>query len=221
MKHAGRGARQNIMKNESTVRHESGAVSDELLVKKAQQGDSEAEEYIIRKYKEMVRSKARRYFIVGADNEDTVQEGMIGIFKAIRGYDGSKNASFHTFAELCINRQIITAIKTAQRQKHSPLNNSVSFNGPVDSEKGAATLEEILEADGCSDPEMLYILKEDMNFLEKKVSFSDMEMKVYSEYRKGRNYNEIAQMIGKTPKSVDNTIQRTKKKLYEYFGIIK
>jgi RNA polymerase sporulation-specific sigma factor len=195
-------------------------MADELLVKEALKGDLDAEEYLIRKYKNVVRGKANSYFIVGADNEDIVQEGMIGIFKAIKGYNEDRNASFQTFAEICINRQILTAIKAAQRQKHSPLNNSLSFSDAISNEADK-TLEDTLASDNYSDPEKLYILKEEMDDLEENISFSDMELRVWNEYMKGHNYNDIAKKIGKSPKSIDNAIQRTKRKLEEYLGIEK
>jgi RNA polymerase sporulation-specific sigma factor len=193
-------------------------MADERLVEQAQKGNADAEEYLIRKYKDVVRGKAHIYFIVGADNEDIVQEGMIGIFKAIKGYNEEKHASFHTFAELCINRQILSAIKAAQRQKHAPLNNSLSFSDPISAEEDQ-TLEDTLSSDNYADPEALYILKEDMNLLEENSAFSDMELKVWNEYMKGRTYNEIARLMGKTPKSIDNAIQRTKRKFEEYLGL--
>jgi len=195
-------------------------MTDELLVKKAQQGDADAEEHLIRKYKDMVRGKAHVYFIVGADNEDIVQEGMIGVFKAIKSYNEEKHTSFHTFAEICINRQILTAIKAAKRYKHSPLNDSISFSDPI-SDKQNQTIEDTLSSDNYADPEALCILKEDMINLEKSSPFSDMELRIWNEYMKGRSYNEIAQTIGKSTKSIDNAIQRTKRKLVEYLGIVK
>ena len=195
-------------------------MSDELLVKQAQQGDADAEEYLIRKYKDVVRGKAHIYFIAGADKEDIVQEGMIGIFKAIKGYYEDRHASFNTFAEVCVNRQILTAIKAAQRQKHSPLNNSLSFSDPIMGQEDQ-TLEDTLSSNNYSDPEALYILKEDMNYLEESSPFSDMELRVLNEYIKGRNYSEIAQLTGKTPKSIYNAIQRIKRKLEEYLGTVK
>ena len=195
-------------------------MTDELLVKKAQQGDADAEEYLIRKYKNVARGKAHIYFIIGADNEDIVQEGMIGVFKAIKSYNEEKQTSFHTFAEVCINRQILTAIKAAQRQKHSPLNNSISLNGLIADQENH-TVEETLSADNYADPEAIYILKEDMDNLEKSSPFSEMELRVLNEYMNGLSYNEIAQIMGKTPKSIDNAIQRTKRKLEEYIRIIK
>jgi len=196
-------------------------LSDEELVGRAQQGDQNAEEYLIRKYKDEVRGKAHIYFIMGADGEDIVQEGMIGIFKAIRSYDGEKEASFRTFAELCINRQILSAIKTAARQKHAPLNTSVSFSDPLADEDSDKTLVDTLSSDSSGDPEALYILKEDMNYIELNSAeiFSDMELRVWNEYLKGKNYSQIAEIIGKSPKAIDNAIQRTKRKLHEYLGI--
>ena len=193
-------------------------MQDELLVTQAQGGNADAEEYLIRKYKDVVRGKAHIYFIVGADNEDIVQEGMIGVFKAIRGYNERKHASFRTFAEICINRQILSAIKAARRQKHSPLNDSLSLSDPI-ADTGDKTIEDTLPSDGYSDPEALYILKEDMNCLGDGGVFSDMELRVWNEYMKGRTYNEIARITGKTPKSVDNAIQRTKRKIEISLGI--
>ncbi|MDO4553457.1 MAG: sigma-70 family RNA polymerase sigma factor, partial [Bacillota bacterium] len=134
--------------------------TEEELALMAQQGDQDAEEYLIRKYKETVKNKAHFYFMVGADAEDIVQEGMIGIFKAIRDFDASRQTSFHTFAELCINRQIITAVKRATRLKHSPLNTSLSLNRPLPGDPGEATLGETLSSDSNSDPEAQLLIKE-------------------------------------------------------------
>jgi RNA polymerase sporulation-specific sigma factor len=195
-------------------------LSDEKLVLLAQEGDEIAEEYLIRKYKDVVRSKAHLYFMVGADGEDIVQEGMIGIFKAIRSYNKSKQASFHTFAEICINRQIITAIKRATRLKHSPLNTSVSLNKPLSETEPDTTLEETLSASSNTDPEALFLLKEDMGYIEGNGAeiFSDLELSVWNEYLKGRSYLQIAEITGKSPKAIDNAIQRTKRKLELYLG---
>ena len=191
-------------------------MTDEMLVSEAQRGNADAEEYLIRKYKDVVRGKAHIYFIVGADNEDIVQEGMIGVFKAIKGYNGARHASFNTFAELCINRQILSAIKAAKRQKHAPLNNSLSFSDPLSDEEDK-TIEDTLSS-GAADPETLYIFKEDMNYGGGSV-FSDMELRAWNEYMKGHTCNEIASMMGKTPKAVDNAVQRAKKKLEEYLSL--
>ena len=208
----------------NTGRRENGRpyteLSDEELVTRAKRGDQDAEEYLIRKYKDEVRGKAHIYFIMGADGEDIVQEGMIGIFKAIRSYNEEKHASFRTFAEICINRQILTAIKTATRQKHAPLNNSLSFSAPLTDEESDKTIEDTLRSDKTADPEALYILKEDIHYIERNSAeiFSDMELRVWNEYLKGKSHSEIARIIGKTPKAVGNAIQRTKRKLEEYLG---
>jgi len=195
-------------------------LSDEVLVDIAQNGDENAEEFLIRKYKDVVRSKAHLYFMVGADSEDIMQEGMIGIFKAIRSYDKMKQASFHTFAEICINRQIITAIKRAARLKHSPLNTSVSLSKPISDGDPAKTLEETLSSNSNTDPEALFLLKEDMDYIEGNGAeiFSDLELSVWNEYLKGKTYSEIAEITGKSPKAIDNAIQRTKRKLELYLG---
>ena len=194
--------------------------TDEKLVSLAQQGDEIAEEFLIRKYKDVVRSKAHLYFMVGADSEDIVQEGMIGIFKAIRSYNETKQASFHTFAEICINRQIITAIKRATRLKHSPLNTSVSLSKPLSEAEPDTTLEETLSSNSNTDPEALFLLKEDMGYIEGNGAeiFSDLELCVWNEYLKGRSYLQIAETTGRTPKAIDNAIQRTKRKLELYLG---
>lgn len=195
-------------------------MTDETLAILAQDGDETAEEFLIRKYKDVVRSKAHLYFMVGAGSEDIVQEGMIGIFKAIRGYDKAKQASFHTFAEICINRQIITAIKRATRLKHSPLNTSVSLSRPLSDSEPDTTLEETLSSDSNSDPEALILLKEDMDYIGGNGAdiFSDLEMNVWNEYLKGRSYLQIAEITGRSPKAIDNAIQRMKRKLELYLG---
>jgi RNA polymerase sporulation-specific sigma factor len=194
--------------------------TDEKLVTLAQDGDEIAEEYLIRKFKNVVRSKAHLYFMVGADSEDIVQEGMIGIFKAIRSYNKTKQASFHTFAEICINRQIITAIKRATRLKHSPLNTSVSLNKPLSDTEPDTTLEETLSASSNTDPEALFLLKENMGYIEGNGAeiFSDLELTVWNEYLKGKSYLQIAVITGRSPKAIDNAIQRTKRKLELYLG---
>nr|WP_305146664.1 RNA polymerase sporulation sigma factor SigH [Anaerovorax odorimutans] len=193
-------------------------MTDEQLVEIAQGGNLEAEEFLIRKYKEVVSSRSKLYFIMGADGEDVVQEGMIGLFKAIKSYDSSKDASFHTFAELCVNRQIITAIKTASRLKHSPLNTSISLNKPVSDEEPDGTLEETLSAGSNSDPEAQLVLKDVFASIISNEGniFSKFEMQVWNEYLQGKNYRQIAESLEKSPKAVDNAIQRTKKKILMY-----
>ncbi|MBR7148290.1 MAG: RNA polymerase sporulation sigma factor SigH [Firmicutes bacterium] len=194
--------------------------TDEELVTMAREGNADAEEYLIQKYKETAKSRARLYFMVGGDKEDIVQEGMIGIFKAIRSYDPEKEASFRTFVELCISRQIITAIKQAGRLKHSPLNTSVSLWKPVSEEDNGNTLADTLSSDSNSDPETVLLLTEIIDYVTREDSkvFSELEMKVWMEYIQGKSCAQIASEMGRSPKSVDNAIQRTKRKINLYFG---
>lgn len=193
---------------------------DDELVLLARSGDSDAEEYLIRKYKAMAKSRAHLYFMAGGDNEDIVQEGMIGIFKAIRSYDPEKQASFRTFAELCIGRQIITAIKQAGRLKHAPLNTSVSLWRPLSEEEDGNTLADTLSSDSNTDPETMLLLTEIIDYVTSQNSkaFSEMEMEVWMEYIRGKSCSQIARETGRTSKSVDNAIQRTKRKLGLHFG---
>ena len=194
--------------------------TDEELVTMASEGNADAEEYLIQKYKETAKSRARLYFMVGGDKEDIVQEGMIGIFKAIRSYDPEKEASFRTFVELCISRQIITAIKQAGRLKHSPLNTSVSLWKPVSEEDNGNTLADTLSSDSNSDPETVLLLTEIIDYVTREDSkvFSELEMKVWMEYIQGKSCAQIASEMGRSSKSVDNAIQRTKRKINLYFG---
>lgn len=192
-------------------------MTDEVLAGLAQAGDREAEDILIRRYVEMIRGKAHLYFIVGADSEDVIQEGMIGLFKAIHDYSGNREATFKTFAELCINRQILTAVKTASRRKHQPLNDSVSLSTPVD-ETGGGTLEESLGGDMASNPEAVFMENTLSSLLTDKNStlFSSMERRVLKEYLAGKKYPEIAQSLGKSYKTIDNAMQRIRKKINEY-----
>lgn len=194
-------------------------MTDEVLAGLAQAGDREAEDILIRRYVEMIRGKAHLYFIVGADSEDVIQEGMIGLFKAIHDYSGNREATFKTFAELCINRQILTAVKTASRRKHQPLNDSVSLSTPVD-ETGGGTLEESLGGDMASNPEAVFMENTLSSLLtdENSTLFSSMERKVLKEYLAGKKYPEIAQSLGKSYKAVDNAMQRIRRKISEYMN---
>ena len=194
-------------------------MTDEVLAGLAQAGDREAEDILIRRYVEMIRGKAHLYFIVGADSEDVIQEGMIGLFKAIHDYSGNREATFKTFAELCINRQILTAVKTASRLKHQPLNDSVSLSTPVD-ETGGGTLEESLGGDMASNPEAVFMENTLSSLLtdENSTLFSSMERRVLKEYLAGKKYPEIAQSPGKSCKAVDNAMQRIRKKISEYMN---
>ena len=193
-------------------------LNDEQIVEMCHQGDSEAEEYLLNKYKNFVRAKARSYFLIGADHEDIVQEGMIGLYKAIRDFKPEKLSSFRAFAELCITRQIITAIKTATRQKHIPLNSYVSLNKPLYDEESDRTLLDVIMEGRISDPEELIINRENLGNIHNKISevLSGLEQEVLQAYLDGKSYQEIADALGRHVKSIDNALQRVKRKLEKY-----
>lgn len=194
---------------------------DEELVLYAHEGDVVALEHIINKYRNFVRAKARSYFLIGADREDIVQEGMIGLYKAIRDFRNDKLSSFRAFAELCITRQIITAIKTATRQKHIPLNSYVSLNKPIYDEESDRTLLDILTAAKITDPEELMISREELASIESKIGeiLSGLELEVLMSYLQGKSYQEIACDLDRHVKSIDNALQRVKRKLEKYLEI--
>lgn len=195
-------------------------LGDEDLVELAKTDNPLALEFIMYKYKNFVRSKARSYFLVGADRDDIVQEGMIGLFKAIRDYDKEKLASFRSFAEICITRQIITAIKSATRQKHMPLNSYISLNKPVYEEESDRTLMDIISGSKVMDPMELFIGREDMDVMESKIGkiLSELEMEVLMSYIDGRTYQEIGRDLCRDVKSIDNALQRIKRKLEKYLS---
>ncbi|MGZ4030606.1 MAG: RNA polymerase sporulation sigma factor SigH [Tumebacillaceae bacterium] len=197
------------------------AMSDEDLVELVRQGDDEALEHLINKYKNFVRAKARSYFLIGADREDIVQEGMIGLYKSIRDFRDDKLASFKAFAELCITRQIITAIKTATRQKHIPLNSYVSLDKPIYDEDSDRTLLDVICGSRVTDPEELIINQEEFDDIEVRMGeiLSDLERKVLMLYLDGRSYQEIAVDLKRHVKSIDNALQRVKRKLERYLEI--
>lgn len=192
--------------------------SDMELASMAQEGNLEAEEALIRKYKGVVKIKANMYYMAGADDEDIVQEGMIGLFKAIRQYDPEKQASFGTFAGICITRQIITAIRSADREKHKALNTSVSLNDPVEQDIGSIRLEDTLRTDTAENPETLLVMKDVVDYILNNGDniFSDLEMQVLGEVLQGRDYEKIAEKLGKNNKSIDNAMQRARKKIIRY-----
>jgi len=165
--------------------------------------------------------KARSYFLIGADKEDIVQEGMIGLYKAIRDFKEDKLSSFKAFAELCITRQIITAIKTATRQKHIPLNSYVSLDKPIYDEESDRTLMDVISGAKILDPEELLINREKLNNIEEKVMelLSDLERKVLALYLDGRSYQEISDELDRHVKSIDNALQRVKRKLERYLEL--
>jgi RNA polymerase sporulation-specific sigma factor len=193
-------------------------IQDEELVSQARDGSEVALEALINKYKNFVRAKARSYFLVGADREDIIQEGMIGLYKAVRDFRDDKLSSFRAFAELCVTRQIITAIKTATRQKHIPLNSYISLNKPIYDEDSDRTLMDVISGVHISDPEELVINREEFNDIENKMGeiLSDLEWQVLVSYLEGRSYQEIAGELDRHVKSIDNALQRVKRKLEKY-----
>jgi len=188
---------------------------DEELIYLANQGDLLAEECLINKYKKLVKIKARSYFLIGADTEDIIQEGMIGLYKAVRNYQFKKLSSFKAFAELCITRQIITAIKSATRQKHIPLNSYISLNRPIYNEDSDRTLLDIVDNISINDPQDLFLNGEKLNNLKVRIKkiLSDLERDVLESYLDARSYQEIAADLGRHVKSIDNALQRIKRKL--------
>jgi len=194
------------------------SMTDEDVVLLCHHGDSDAEEYLLNKYKNFVRSKARSYFLIGADHEDIVQEGMIGLYKSIRDFKPEKLSSFRAFAELCITRQIITAIKTATRQKHIPLNSYVSLNKPLYDEESDRTLLDVIMEGHIADPEEMIINRENLGNIHNRINevLSGLEQEVLRAYLDGKSYQEIAETLGRHVKSIDNALQRVKRKLEKY-----
>ena len=194
-------------------------LTDEEIIVEIKDGcNSVALDYLINKYRNFVRAKARSYFLIGADREDIIQEGMIGLYKAIRDFRNDKLSSFRAFAELCVTRQIITAIKTATRQKHIPLNSYISLNKPIYDEDSDRTLLDVLSGAKVSDPEELVISREEFVDIEAMMEeiLSDLEGKVLMSYLDGKSYQEIAVDLDRHVKSIDNALQRVKRKLERY-----
>ena len=208
----------NLMSVPSTGSNYSASLDerqDEEVVKLAKDGDEFATEYLISKYKNFVRVKAKSYFLVGADREDIIQEGMIGLYKSIRDFRADKLSSFRAFAELCITRQIITAIKTATRQKHIPLNSYVSLNKPIYDEDSDRTMLDVLSSNKVSDPEEVFISSELSSDLREKIkqNLSELESQVLQSYLEGKSYQEMAKELNRHVKSIDNALQRVKRKI--------
>ncbi len=193
-------------------------LEDEEIVLLVRKGDKDATEYLIHKYKNLVKYKARAYFLIGADREDVVQEGMIGLYKAIRDYQQNKSMAFKTFAELCITRQMITAVKNATRQKHIPLNSYVSLNRRAFDDDTEKTYIELVSEEIASNPEQLLIKKEEFIGIENKMGeiLSSFEWEVLSLYLNGKSYTEIARQMNKPIKSIDNALQRVKRKVEKH-----
>lgn len=188
-------------------------LSDEQLIRKLREGDSKIMDFILDKYKPLVRKKSNAMYLIGGDTDDLIQEGMIGLFKAIRDYDENKEASFYHFAELCINRQIYSAIEASNRKKHAPLNSYISFYS--DSNEDGVAVEDLLGADFLSNPEEVVIAQESQEILLQKLraKLSKFEQNVLDDYLSGMNYQQIAEKMGKSPKAIDNALQRIKGKM--------
>lgn len=195
------------------------SMTDEELIRLQRKGNLEVTDFIMEKYKNLVKKKAKAMFLIGGDNDDLIQEGMIGLFKAIRDYQDDKDTSFYSFAELCISRQIYSAIEASNRQKHIPLNTYISFYSQVSKEDGdMAPLLDMLQSITDKNPEDLVIDKENVDMIEYELgkSLSEFESKVFELYISGINYQQIAKVLEKNPKSIDNALQRIKYKLSEF-----
>lgn len=196
-------------------------LKDEEIIAKIRTGENSGVDFLLEKYKNLVRKKARALYLIGGDSDDLIQEGMIGLYKAIRDFQPEKENSFYGFANLCIERQLYNAIKGANRLKNSPLNTYVSLDVPVggddDSEECRQTLGETLEKGGISNPEDILIDRERVGKIENYIKnhLSSFEQNVVSLYIEGMNYQQIAERLAKSPKSIDNALQRIKKKLGE------
>jgi RNA polymerase sporulation-specific sigma factor len=198
------------------LRADPGMAADEELVDRFREGDQRAVEELLERYRNFTRLKARSYFLAGADRDDIIQEGMIGLYKAIRDFQAERETSFRAFAELCITRQIITAVKTATRQKHGPLNQYVSLSKPLASEEDPDwILMDVLETTGVTDPAELVISHDELRSI--KLAFaeilSDFEAEVLHMYVEGKSYQEIGEHLGRHVKSIDNALQRIKRKV--------
>ena len=185
---------------------------DEDLLRRLRSGESEISDYLVDKYKYLVRQKARPLYLAGGDQEDLIQEGMLGLFKAIQGYQEDKETAFSTFAALCIDRQMYSAISMSQRQKHQPLNSFVSLSEPV-SEQELRLIDE-------ETPEVIMISRESVDRMHEKIReiLSPFEYQVLELYLKGYGYQQIAQQMEKSPKAIDNALQRIRTKVRSSVG---
>ncbi len=196
-------------------------LTDEQLVETAQQGEDGAAEYLFAKYRSIILSKAKSYFIAGADRDDIMQEGLIGLHKAIRDFCPDKGASFRPFAEMCITRQVITAVKAASRQKHAPLNYYLSLDKPIYTDGTDRQLIDILPDQQVSDPEEVFLVREELDLVRSslRAMLSDFEYRVFLLYLREQSYREIAYLLETTPKAVDNALCRVKRKIEEKIGV--
>lgn len=188
---------------------------DEELIDRLREGESSIIDFIMDKYKNLVRSKAKSMYILGGDTEDLIQEGMIGLFKAVRDYDCGRDASFYTFADLCISRQMYTAVQASQRKKHWPLNSYVSLSGESKEQENETVLQGVTLSDQNNNPETLFLDKERTEFLEAQIEkeLSPFEKQVLDLYLTGMSYSQIARVLGRDEKSTDNALQRVKSKM--------
>ena len=204
-----------MQKNEFTI-SKYHKLTDEQIIDEIKNGNEEALVFLLEKYKDLVNSKVGKYFIIGAEREDTIQEGMIGLFKAIKNYNSEMQSSFKSFANICIERQLITAIKTSNRQKHQPLNTYLSLNTDAydNNEDDSVELLETFNSKTIEDPLETIMKREQYNEVENAVNknLSDFEKKVLNSYLNGESYNTIATKLETPVKSVDNAIQRIRKK---------
>ena len=205
-------------RNMFSIQNEYTNMTDEELVSCAQNGDEKAEAVIINRYSEIVNMKARKFFIIGAEREDIVQEGLIGIYKAIKSYSSDRDNSFKTFVNMCIERQLITAIKSSNRQKHIPLNSSFSLNGAAFDNDETSTLLDILDFNLISDPLEEVEKKEYFDSIQAKIQdeLSGFEKQVLDCFINGKSYAEISEQLDTPIKSIDNAIQRIRKKASKY-----
>jgi len=207
-----------MQENRVNAVHKYQNETDEMLIERLRDGERDITDFIMNKYKNLVRSKAKSMYILGADTEDLIQEGMIGLFKAIRDYDAGRDASFYTFAELCISRQMYTAVQASNRKKHMPLNSYISLYASNEIDNGESGGEEFINFLGTEqqkNPEQLLIDKENVILLEKKIEeeLSTFEKQVLDLYLTGMTYSQIARVLGRDEKSTDNALQRIKKKI--------
>ena len=190
-------------------------LSDEELISRLREGHEDIRDYLMEKHKNLVRKKARALYLIGGDNDDLIQEGMIGLYKAIRDFDSERGASFHTFADLCISRQLYTAVQASQRQKHQPLNSYVSLSDSDNEEQTSSRASYAANDVRNRNPEELFIARENLedmeDLIEKKLSRFEREVLRY--YLSGMNYSQIADTLGKSSKATDNALQRIKKKI--------
>ena len=190
--------------------------TDEELIVRLRGGDSQVMDYLLEKYKNLVRSKSKSMYILGADKEDLIQEGMIGLFKAVRNYDFGRDASFYTFADLCVSRQMYSAVRASNCQKHLSLNTYISLNSPpIGENEEKMVLADAVSVGEGSNPEELFLDKERVEYLEKKIEeeLSDLEKEVLDLYLTGMSYSQIAKVLGRDDKSTDNALQRLKAKI--------